>query len=176
MPDSLLTYFAYGSNMSAARLRARIPEARRLGVATLAGHVLRFHKCGADGSAKLDVIATGDATDRVLGVLFGLTTAEKAVLDAIEGPGYAGVSVAVGNADGAVIEAFMYRALRVDATLRPFAWYVHHVLTGAREAGLPTDYVARIAAVETIDDPDAERDARERGVHRARHQAPESQP
>lgn len=173
MSDSPLTYFAYGSNMSVARLHARVPGARRLGLATLAGHALRFHKCGADGSAKLDVVATGDAADRVLGVLFGLTATEKAVLDAIEGPGYEGVTVAVGNAEGAVVEAFMYRALRVDAALRPFAWYVHHVLTGAREAGLPADYVARIAAVETIDDPDAERDARERGVHRNRQQAPE---
>ena len=173
MSDSPLTYFAYGSNMSVARLHARVPGARRLGLAALAGHVLRFHKCGADGSAKLDVVATGDAADRVLGVLFGLTAAEKAVLDAIEGPDYEGVTVAVGNADGAVVEVFMYRALRVDAALRPFAWYVHHVLTGAREAGLPADYVARIATVETIDDPDGERDARERGVHRNRQQGPE---
>ncbi|QID18431.1 gamma-glutamylcyclotransferase [Nitrogeniibacter mangrovi] len=173
MPDRPLTYFAYGSNMSVARLRARIPGAQRLGLATLAGHVLRFHKCGADGSAKLDAVATGDAADRVLGVLFGLTAADKAVLDAIEGPGYAVVPVAVGSATGGVVEAFMYRALRVDATLRPFGWYVHHVLTGAREAGLPADYVARIAAVEAMDDPDGERDARERGVHRGGFEAPE---
>ncbi|TNF88372.1 MAG: gamma-glutamylcyclotransferase, partial [Gammaproteobacteria bacterium] len=43
--DSLY-YFAYGSNMSPARLQARVPSARPLGVYRLKGHRLSFHKRG----------------------------------------------------------------------------------------------------------------------------------
>ena len=41
-------YFAYGSNMSVARLRMRTPSARKVGLFRLASHDLRFHKRGAD--------------------------------------------------------------------------------------------------------------------------------
>ena len=38
-----LNYFAYGSNMSLARLRARIPSAEKVGSFMLREHSLRFH-------------------------------------------------------------------------------------------------------------------------------------
>ena len=45
-----MRYFAYGSNMSIARLSERAPSAEVIGVARLRSHVLRFHKVGTDGS------------------------------------------------------------------------------------------------------------------------------
>jgi len=162
-----LICFAYGSNMSSARLQARLPGARRLGLARLPGYELRFHKRGADGSAKLDVVPAEAVSAQVLGVLYALTTAEKARLDAIEGPGYRPDSVHVHTTDERTIEAFMYRALDIDASLLPYRWYVHHVIVGAREAGLPSAYIATIEATGTIDDPDPERAHRETSVHLA---------
>lgn len=50
-----LYYFAYGSNMLAARLTAR-----RLGIATLPAWQLRFHKVGSDGSGKGDIVPAAD--------------------------------------------------------------------------------------------------------------------
>jgi len=160
-----LAYFAYGSNMSLARLQARIPQARRLGLAHLGGHVLRFHKQGDDGSAKLDAARTHNPDDFVLGVLYTLTEQDKQVLDRIEGAGYEVVDARVATAQGAFVDAFMYRAVRLDPSMRPFHWYVNHVLVGAREAGLPFHYVEAIAATETIADPDPVRDAREWAIH-----------
>jgi gamma-glutamylcyclotransferase (GGCT)/AIG2-like uncharacterized protein YtfP len=163
-----LICFAYGSNMSCARLQARIPDARPLGSARLPGHALRFHKRGADGSAKLDAIPVPTATTQVLGVLYALSAAGKARLDTIEGPGYRVAPVRVLTPDDEAVEAFIYQAVDIDASLRPFHWYVHHVLTGAREAGLPTHYIEAIAATEAIDDPDPARDGRERAIHHRR--------
>jgi len=41
-----MKYFAYGSNMSLLRLRARVPSAERIGMFTLVEHALRFHTNG----------------------------------------------------------------------------------------------------------------------------------
>ena len=97
-------YFAYGSNMSIARLRARVPGAERTGVFTLHEHALRFHKLSRnDGSGKCDAFYTGNASDRVVGALVEL---EPVGSDLIEGP----VARPVGapdNSMGAVLEGYI---------------------------------------------------------------------
>ena len=45
-------YFAYGSNLSSPRLRARVPSARPEGVARLEGQRLALDKPGRDGTAR----------------------------------------------------------------------------------------------------------------------------
>lgn len=60
----------------------------------------------------------------------------------------------------------VYRATEghTDAALIPFGWYWDFVAEGAREHGLPADYVARfIDSVRRIDDPDPARERVERG-------------
>lgn len=160
-------YFAYGSNMSSARLKARVGSARVVSVATLSGHALRFHKSGQDGSAKCDAFATADANDAVIGVLFELDTADKVTLDRYEGlgAGYDDKRVVVRTPDGDMHVAVTYAATQIDPTLTPYEWYVAHVLRGAREHGLPAEYLARIAAVTTRADPDRARNGREVSVY-----------
>lgn len=163
-------YFAYGSNMSLARLQARILSARRIATGVLAEHSLRFHKSGKDGSGKCDAFQTMDAGDRVIGAVFSIDPLEKPHLDTIEGLGfgYDEKSVTVLSASGIEYRASTYYATRIDASLKPFSWYRHHVLVGARESALPEDYIRRIEAVEYLDDPDRERDLLERALHTAR--------
>lgn len=162
-----MLYFAYGSNMSSARLRARTPSARSRGRHCLARHQLRFHKAGHDGSAKCDAWHTGDDSDRVWGVLYQLAAADKAVLDRIEGlgAGYEVKEVALTADDGAVCRAFTYYATAIEAGLRPFDWYLHHVLRGAREADLPAHYRAALERTPARADPDRGRAAREFALH-----------
>ena len=163
-----MKYFAYGSNMSLARLRGRTPSAASLGRHELRGHALRFHKSGGDGSAKCDAFHTGRKEDAVLGVLFEIDPAEKAVLDAAEGlgHGYAEKTVSVVSVEGNTVGAITYVATRIDASLRPWSWYVNHVLVGAREASLPASYIdSMIKVAAPIEDPDRERDAMERAIH-----------
>lgn len=82
-------YFAYGSNMSRARLEARVGPCQDRGHAWLDGFDLRFHKRGRDGSGKCDAFATGARTHILHGVLFGMSAAQREALHLFEGPGYA---------------------------------------------------------------------------------------
>jgi gamma-glutamylcyclotransferase len=147
-----MNYFAYGSNMSLKRLRQRVPSARKVGVFSLPGYQLRFHKVGKDGSAKCNAFFTGDQLDGVQGVVFTLDLNEIALLDTVEGlgRGYEKQHVRVLSASGDEVEAFTYIATNINDALLPFSWYRHHVLTGARDANLSPDYLAKIERVETI--------------------------
>lgn len=163
----VMKYFAYGSNMSLSRLRARTPSARRLGCYILSSHALCFHKAGSDGSAKCDAFFTGDPRDSVVGVVFDIDPRHKGLLDAVEGlgHGYDEKTVQLIAGSGEEIVATTYCATLIASTLKPYTWYKNHVLIGAREAGLPAYYLRRLRAVESIEDPDTDRDQRERAVH-----------
>ena len=163
-----MKYFAYGSNMSSLRLRARTPGAEALGACVLKAHDLRFHKVGQDGSGKCDAFHTNNPADFVVGVLYEIDHFEKAGLDKVEGlgQGYNEKIVKVLNAVGAEVTAFTYYATATDELLRPFSWYLQHVLVGATEASLQQGYIMRIEAVECMEDPDKQRDARQRAIYR----------
>lgn len=163
-----MKYFAYGSNMSCARLKARVPSARSLGCYALRQHDLRFHKSGLDGSAKCDAFFTGDDSDTLFGVLYDIADADKPRLDAVEGlgRGYDEKTIVVYSPDGSSETATTYFANIIDKAMNPYHWYLEHVLVGARETELPWEYVqARISSITAIDDPDPGREARERAVH-----------
>ena len=136
-------YFAYGSNMKTARLRERIRSARPREIATLAGRRLLLNKRGADGSAKANLVP--DRSGLVWGVLFEIALRDWDRLDRFEG-GYARTRVAVWTAGGEERLATTYVSTRwIDA--RPFDWYRALLVEGAREHGLPEDYVARLEAL-----------------------------
>lgn len=169
MSETGFLYFAYGSNMSTPRLRARTPSARPLATATLHGHVLRFHKRGRDGSAKCDAFATGIDSDRVVGVLYAIDLAERHRLDEAEGlnRGYRDATVSVLDAQGGSNQALIYLATPdfIDDSLHPFTWYKAFVASGAKEHGLPPGYGAEhIDPVEAVPDPDESRAAREGAI------------
>lgn len=147
--------FAYGSNMSTARLRERVPSARVLGRGILHGHQLLWHKVSIDRSGKCDAVATDAPGAAVHGVLYAIAQAEKTALDRAEGlgKGYDERQVVV-EVDGAPFAATMYCATRTDPALKPYSWYKAHVLAGAIEHGLPPAYIAGIEAVEALQDPD----------------------
>lgn len=161
-------YFAYGSNMSLRRIRARVPDATVLSTATLPGYRLAFHKIGRDGSGKCDVQAIPTEHAAVHGVVYRIREQDKPRLDAWEdlGRGYVERRVRVHLADGSSTEAFLYAAVLIDPALKPYPWYKAHVLYGAREAGLPDAYIAAIEAVDTVADPDPLRHARETAIYR----------
>lgn len=161
-------YFAYGSNMSIARLRQRVPGAVALGCHALKKYDLRFHKSGSDGSGKCDAFYTGDGDDVVFGALFEISPDEKPALDKAEGlgHGYNQKDVTVFAANGFPIKSITYTAARIDECLKPYSWYVNHVLVGARETFLPENYIrSKISTVEFRQDTDEERDSNERAVH-----------
>jgi gamma-glutamylcyclotransferase len=166
--SDIVHYFAYGSNMSSARLGARLRTSRSIGIGTLAEHRLEFHlRSRNDGSAKCDAFYTGRSEDVVHGVLFSFAVHELPVLDCYEGRGsaYERVEVEVSRPEGGRVRAHTYRALCVDPEPLPFDWYKEHVLRGAREHHLPSHYVEALEAVPVEADHDDERRTRELAIY-----------
>ncbi len=169
MQADWLYYFAYGSNLSLARLRQRVPTARRVGTYYLPGHELRFHKQGDDGSAKCDAFASCPEA-RVHGAVYALDPVAKPYLDQVEGLGwgYAEKWVTLWDDSGTCVEALTYYATRIDSRLQPYTWYVNHVLIGARESALPAHYISELEKIRGIEDADRERDRLQRAIHEIR--------
>ena len=156
--------------MSLARLRARAPSVKRLGMYCLSKHKLTFDKIGTDGSGKCDAMYTGNDQDCIFGALYEIATDDKIVLDEIEGlgQGYDEKKVELESSDGTsekTIEAAMYYATSIKQGLLPYTWYLNHVLVGARETQVPADYLQSIAQTEAIKDSDKVREKAEFDLH-----------
>ena len=164
---STVVYFAYGSNMSSARIRHRVQSASAVSTAHLLEHRLRFHKKSVDGSGKCDIEHTSHPGHRVYGVVYTLDKSEKALLDGYEGlgNGYEEKRVAVYTPGGDTVIAHTYYATHIDASLQPYHWYKEHVLRGAREHALPGEHIAMIEAIESVADPSASNHVAELSIY-----------
>jgi len=50
--------------------------------------------------------------------------------------------------------------------LKPYSWYLNHVLVGAKQAKLPAPYLNVIEATKSIEDKNSVRDAQQRSIYR----------
>jgi gamma-glutamylcyclotransferase (GGCT)/AIG2-like uncharacterized protein YtfP len=132
-------YFAYGSNMSRAPMRARCPSAREVATATLAGHRLIVT---SDGYASV----VPEPGGIVHGLLWRLAPRDVAALNAYESLDtglYRVVTLPV-RAGARQVSAMVYVGRsRTPGPPRP--GYLEAVLAAARELKLPADYVAALA-------------------------------
>lgn len=130
-----MLYFAYGSNMLAARMAGRAPAARRIGTATLRGWRL---------AERLYADIERRRGGTVRGVVWELDDSGLAALDRFEGypDTYGGddLAVAIDGMPGTVLAwtYFMTPAARARRRGSPFpAWYAAVCAAGARENGIP---------------------------------------
>ncbi len=137
-------YFAYGSNMSSRRLRARVPAARSLGSARLADRRLAFNKPGRDGSGRANIVREPGVA--VWGVLYEIEVSDWSVLDGFE-IGYERVKCDVTSARAEQLSAQVYQWTADTPEITPREWYREYLLEGAREHALPADYVAALERV-----------------------------
>ena len=146
-------YFAYGSNMSITRLKKRVSSAVVKSIGSISGYVLKFNKISKDGSGKGDIEFTGNHDNVAYGVVYEIDDREKGNLDKAEGLGYGydKKNVTVSTPEGE-IAAQTYYATKTDDSLKPYTWYMNHVITGAKENKLPGDYITMLEQVETIED------------------------
>lgn len=162
-------YFAYGSNMLAARLAHRCASATLVGAASVAGHRLSFDKVGVDGSGKATLHKLGDKLARVPGVLFEITLPDRDHLDRAEsaGVGYDRVDnfCVTLRSSGEAVTATSYIASQTQAGLRPYDWYLALIVAGARQHDLARHHVDRLAGSEFVIDHDEDRDARKLALH-----------
>ena len=155
--------------MSSRRLTApdRAPSAARVAVGYVPGRRLTFDKFSArDQSGKCDCEATGNPADRVHGVVYRIAASERPALDKAEGlhHGYRDETIAV-IAGGVTYRALAYVATDKRQGLPVFDWYVEHVLAGAAENELPSDYLEGIRQTPTVVDANRGRAAEERAMY-----------
>jgi gamma-glutamylcyclotransferase len=157
-------YFAYGSNMLVARLKARCHSARVIGKAKALGHTLDFTKPGKDGSGKATLIDAANQDLHVPGVLFEIKKTDLPSLDRAEGAGFGydrNDEFPVELVDGKErMEVATYIASRTEAHLKPFDWYIALVIAGARQHQLDPDHRRRLRAVDYVNDTNFARKGR----------------
>lgn len=143
-------YFAYGSNLLVSQLVARIGstsggagQSPRL--ARLADYRLVFQHPKQERPAFANIVSGGDG---VLGVVYRFTAGDFQLLDRYE-TGYERQTIIVQAADGEQLPAETYIMHADDGAKfgRPDAPYLQRILDGAKEHGLPDDYLARIVTI-----------------------------
>jgi gamma-glutamylcyclotransferase (GGCT)/AIG2-like uncharacterized protein YtfP len=136
-------YFAYGSNLKLSRMRERVPAAEVVAPALLRGRRLTLDKRGADGSGKANLAPDRGAL--VWGVVYAFRAETWTALDAFE-PDYERVEVAV-ELSGVALRAVTYASERITRDPVPHDWYKRLIVEGAREHGLPAEWIARLEAL-----------------------------
>ena len=137
--------FAYGSNLAAEEVA---PEARFLGAALLRDFELALTRRSIRwGGGVADVVFAPGA--RVWGAAYDAPDAALAALDRKEGAGFAyrrrDVEVDLG---GELRRAITYEVIDKDRQVPPATpEYASLVLRGARERGLPAEWLATLESV-----------------------------
>ncbi len=145
-----MLYFAYGSNMGSGQMAARCPACRFRGTARLEGFRFVYDGYSVSRDGAVGNIVRSDA-ERVWGALYEITETDRLALDASEGypRSYDRRDVEVTGPPGGPVRAMTYfRTGR--ATGQPHPDYERTVLEGARERGLPDDYVDRYLRVPRV--------------------------
>ena len=160
-----MLYFAYGSNMCKSKLRDITPSCKEPFVAKLKKHNLRFHKQSTDKSGKANAYPTDNETDEVLGVVFNVDDSEVRNLDKSEG-GYNRTDIEVFDNEGNShnVKAYIAKKDKINSALKPYTWYKRLVIEGACQHSLPNEYIAEIEVIESEEDPNKERNAKNRAI------------
>lgn len=159
-----IRYFTYGPNLLRERLLAHCPDVVCVGRAALPDSRLTFDKASLDGSSKCAFeSAAGEA---MWGVLWDLPEEQLPALNLAEGTddGYKRCMVEVTPEGGGTIEVLAYRALKRWVGVPPYDWYLALVIAGARQQGLPQDYIERLRATPYSADDDEFRAERREAV------------
>ena len=140
----MIWYFAYGSNLCLAQMKARTGAlllATPPRIARLRGFRLAFNMRADDGQVYANIHAPGEY---VLGVLYWCAASVFEKLDPFEA-GYSRERILV-DCDGEVIEASTYQANpeNVCSDGSPSAEYVQRILRGGRQHHLPEEYIRQI--------------------------------
>jgi gamma-glutamylcyclotransferase len=142
-------YFAYGSNLWIDQMIARTGAIGHPDhpprVVCLENHRLVFQPLEIGGSAYANILAPGDG---VVGVAYRCSEADLEKLDRFEG-GYDRQPVAVSDQHGDVLAAVAYvikPALAITIG-KPSAEYLKKIVTGARQHGLPEEYIRGVVAM-----------------------------
>lgn len=136
-----MLYFAYASNMNQAQMKRWCPASRFLKAARLEGVRFVYDGFSVTWDGAVGNIVTSQ-TEGAWGALYEITERDRLTLDAFEGypRSYEHREVEVTDRDGNVHRAMTY--LRTGRALgKPHPDYERIVIDGAKECGLPDEYI-----------------------------------
>ncbi|KAK3927296.1 Gamma-glutamylcyclotransferase [Frankliniella fusca] len=157
-------YFAYGSNLLARRLHLMNPTAKRYGIGELKDYRLDFSTPASTRWGGAPATVVPDPGESVWGAVWSLDLEDRDHLDEQESV-HSGLYVVFnatvhtpGPGAGGALQCRCYY-MRVEpprlapgeprpAERQPSLVYKQVLLHGARESGLPAEYIARLEAVQ----------------------------
>jgi gamma-glutamylcyclotransferase (GGCT)/AIG2-like uncharacterized protein YtfP len=122
-PDKHGLYFAYGSNLSPAQMRARCPASQVVGTAILPNHALAFGGYSVGWGGAVATIERSPGA-QVEGLVYLLTRADLHRLDGYEGHphSYRRAQVKVLNHNGSWRRCYTYAQPATDPTTPPLGY------------------------------------------------------
>ena len=129
-------------------------SARLLGTGFVENRELRFNKRSLDASGKCSVEPAGAG---VHVAVYALDAADKTALDEIEGVGQGYHDSLIDVPGFSDCATYVAEDDHKDDDLRPYDWYRELVLLGCHYLEFPAAYIASIAAIDSIPDPDRQR-------------------
>lgn len=151
-------YFAFGSNMDFSQMSARCPSARVVGIGEFMGHQLGFPHFSTARQCAVAGYWPNPETS-VWGVVYDVSDTDLAHLDTFEGfsPArdrnlnkYNRVQIGV-RCNGQILDCMTYEATPHDAPGLTSKHYLGQLISGARQHGLPQNYVTFLEAFKTLD-------------------------
>ena len=142
-----MKYFAYASNMNQAQMQRWCPASRFRKAVFLEGHRFVYDGFSVTWDGAVGNIVRSEA-EGVWGALYEITERDRLTLDAFEGypRSYEHSEIEVRDREGNVYRAMTY--LRTGRALgKPHPDYEKIVIDGAKECGVPDDYVERFLRV-----------------------------
>lgn len=156
-PDELdepFYYFAFGANMNTRVLHERrgvTPFSSE--AAVLSGFRLVFDQPGIPFVEPAFASVLPSTASVVHGVLYRLDPQSFVKLDRVEGRPYRLRSLEVHGAELGTVRAAVYQTRNPGRERRPSARYLKLLCDGAREHGLPAEYVRTLEGQPSVDVP-----------------------
>lgn len=147
--------------MDVEKFAKTVPSAKKIEIAKLPGYNFVFNKTADDQSSKANILQSSDPNDAVWGVLISLDDKEKLFFFNNEtfSNDFMLETVTCIDLNEKIYTASAFVALphAVNTHLLPYDWYQQKIIQLAKNAGLPNDYIKKIALMPVKIDPDEER-------------------
>ena len=146
MTQSVFYYFAYGSNMNMVQMKQRCSGSKVLGIASLPGYRVEFYGNSAIWDGAQETVIR-DPQSEVWGVLYELQAYDWEALDGYQdarsnGMGeYFHYPVEVIDSEQRALTVIMYKKNILNEPKLPSAEYLDFIVQGAKEQGLPVEYL-----------------------------------
>lgn len=154
MRESAFYYFAYGSNMNLAQMKQRCSSAKVIGIARLPGYKVEFYGYSANWDGAQETVVP-DPQSEVWGVLYELQVFDWDALDGYQDARSDGLGqyfhypVEVIDREQGMIKAIIYKKNILNEAKPPSAEYLDFIMQGAKEQGLPEEYLTLLQTKET---------------------------